>query len=49
MRGSTHHKDIREIEISDKGLKIKEPFRQIIGVLSGNPQIVTYQAVDSSS
>ena len=37
MRGSKHNKDIREFIISDRGMKIGKPFRNIMGILSGNP------------
>ncbi len=39
MRGSAHEKQIREMEITDKGMQVKGPFRQLIGVLSGHPQL----------
>ncbi|ACF14814.1 putative circadian clock protein, KaiC [Chloroherpeton thalassium ATCC 35110] len=38
MRGSIHEKEIREFMIDDKGLHLGKPFRNIIGILSGNPQ-----------
>ena len=37
MRGSKHDKDIREFIISDRGMKIGKPFRNVTGILSGNP------------
>ena len=37
MRGSKHDKDIREFIISDRGMKIGKPFRNVMGILSGNP------------
>ncbi|HEY9788525.1 MAG TPA: circadian clock protein KaiC [Candidatus Obscuribacterales bacterium] len=40
MRGSMHQKEIRELEISDRGARIKGPFRKVVGVLSGNPQFL---------
>lgn len=37
MRGSTHDKDIREYIIDAKGSHIGEPFRNVVGILSGQP------------
>jgi circadian clock protein KaiC len=37
MRGTWHEKNIREYVISHKGMEIKEPFRGIHGILSGDP------------
>lgn len=37
MRGSMHDKDIREFTIDASGMHIKEPFRNISGILSGSP------------
>ena len=37
MRGSTHNKDIREFLISDDGMRLGRPFRNITGILAGNP------------
>ena len=37
MRGSKHNKEIREFIISDRGMKIGKPFRNVTGILSGNP------------
>lgn len=37
MRGSTHEKDIRELVIDNRGMHIGAPFRNIAGILSGNP------------
>ena len=37
MRGSKHTKDIREFIISDRGMRIGKPFRNVTGILSGNP------------
>ncbi len=36
MRGSMHDKDIREFTIDHSGMHIGKPFRNIIGILSGN-------------
>ena len=43
MRGSKHDKEIREFIISDGGMKIGKPFRNVTGILAGNP---TYTDVD---
>ncbi len=37
MRGSMHDKDIREFTIDAEGMKIGKPFRNVSGILSGNP------------
>ncbi|MGF1578687.1 MAG: circadian clock protein KaiC [Gemmataceae bacterium] len=37
MRGSQHDKEIREFTIDSGGMHIGRPFRNITGVLSGNP------------
>ncbi len=37
MRGSMHDKDIREFTIDNRGMHIGRPFRQVTGILSGNP------------
>ena len=37
MRGSRHDKDIREFIISDRGMRIGKPFRNVTGILAGNP------------
>jgi circadian clock protein KaiC len=38
MRGSIHNKDICEFTIDGKGMHIGHPFRNVNGILSGNPQ-----------
>jgi len=37
MRGSPHDKDIREFTIDGEGMHIGKPFREVTGILSGNP------------
>jgi len=37
MRGSMHDKDIREYTIDGTGMHIGKPFRDITGIISGNP------------
>jgi circadian clock protein KaiC len=38
MRGSMHNKDIREFNIDNQGMHIGKPFRNVSGILAGNPQ-----------
>ncbi|NWJ44440.1 MAG: circadian clock protein KaiC [Chloroflexi bacterium] len=37
MRGSAHDKDIREFSIDGSGMHIGKPFRNITGIIAGNP------------
>ena len=37
MRGSGHEKQIKEFSISDRGMAVGEPFRNISGILAGQP------------
>jgi circadian clock protein KaiC len=37
MRGSVHDKEIREFVISNTGLHIGKPFRNVVGILTGMP------------
>ena len=37
MRGSTHEKAIRELVIDNRGMHIGAPFRNVAGILAGNP------------
>ena len=37
MRGSAHEKQIREFTINNQGMQIGAPFRNITGILTGNP------------
>lgn len=37
MRGSRHEKDIREFTIDGSGMHIGKPFRNVAGILAGNP------------
>jgi circadian clock protein KaiC len=41
MRGSMHNKDIREFTIDSKGMHIGNPFRDVTGILAGNPRHVS--------
>lgn len=38
MRGSYHDKEIREFLIDDKGMHVGKAFRNVTGILTGNPQ-----------
>lgn len=38
MRGSDHDKEIREFEITEKGIKVKLPFKKYEGLMSGSPR-----------
>jgi circadian clock protein KaiC len=40
MRGSKHNKDIRELTIDENGMHIGKPFRDVSGIISGNPHLV---------
>lgn len=40
MRGSMHDKDIREFIIDGSGMHIGRPFRNVLGILAGNPTYV---------
>jgi circadian clock protein KaiC len=46
MRGSMHNKDIREFTIDNKGMHIGEAFRNVVGILAGNPQHLTPAEMD---
>ena len=37
MRGSTHHKGIREFTIDGTGMHLGRPFRNVTGILAGTP------------
>jgi circadian clock protein KaiC len=40
MRGSAHDKEIRKFTIDHRGMHIREPFRQVFGILSGHFSLV---------
>src|SRR5205807_5103060 len=40
MRGSPHDSNFREFTIDGRGMHIGEPFRDVSGILTGNPQMV---------
>ena len=37
MRGSAHDREIREFTIDDQGMHVGKPFREVSGILTGNP------------
>jgi circadian clock protein KaiC len=46
MRGSMHDKDIREFTIDHQGMHIGQPFRDVTGILAGNPRQVKTSEID---
>lgn len=46
MRGSIHDKQIREFTIASDGMHIGRPFRNVVGILAGNPVHVTDNELD---
>ena len=46
MRGSKHDKQIREFTIDDRGLHIGNAFRNVSGILAGNPHQVAVGEID---
>ena len=46
MRGSMHDKDIREFRIDGKGMHIGEQFKNVAGVLAGNPVHVAERDIE---
>lgn len=46
MRGSKHNKDIREFLISEKGMTLGRPFRNVIGILAGNTSYIDTDELD---
>ncbi len=49
MRGSAHAKEIREYTIDGKGMHIKNQFRNVAGILAGNPQTVSASEIERVS
>ncbi|MGB6300083.1 MAG: circadian clock protein KaiC [Rivularia sp. (in: cyanobacteria)] len=49
MRGSMHDKQIREFTIDDRGMHIGRSFRNVVGILSGNPMYVDRDEVNRLS
>ncbi|HSE97873.1 MAG TPA: ATPase domain-containing protein, partial [Blastocatellia bacterium] len=46
MRGSMHNKEIREFTIDSRGMHIGDAFRNVVGILAGNPQHLTPAEMD---
>jgi circadian clock protein KaiC len=46
MRGSYHDKQIREFSIDGHGLNVGRPFRQVTGILRGDPQHVSLSEME---
>ncbi len=46
MRGSAHEKDIREFQIDNTGMHLGNPFRNVVGILAGQPVHVPPGEVD---
>jgi circadian clock protein KaiC len=46
MRGSMHNKDIREFTIDNRGMHIGDAFRNVVGILAGNPQHLPPAEID---
>jgi circadian clock protein KaiC len=46
LRGSTHDKKIHEFTIDSSGMHIGAPFRDVTGILSGNPRHVPASELD---
>ena len=49
MRGSRHDKDIREFTIDEHGMHINDSFKNVTGILSGNPKHIPTHDVDRLS
>ncbi len=49
MRGSMHDKDIREFTIDGRGMHIGKPFRNVTGILTGQPVYSTPSEVERIS
>jgi circadian clock protein KaiC len=49
MRGSMHDKNIREFTIDNDGMHIGKPFRNVIGILAGNPRHIVQEEADRLS
>jgi circadian clock protein KaiC len=46
MRGSMHDKDIRRFTIDGEGMHIGEPFKNVTGILTGQPIYTTPSEID---
>ena len=45
MRGSQHDKDIKEFHIDAGGMHLGKPFRNVAGILAGNPTHITQDEI----
>jgi len=45
MRGSRHDKNIREFSIDEKGMHVGKPFRNVSGILAGNPTQISAEDI----
>ena len=45
MRGSIHDKDILEFAIDAEGMHLGKPFRDVTGILAGNPRETSFDSV----
>lgn len=46
MRGSWHEKSIREYKIDNEGMKLGDQFRNVVGILAGNPHNIAVEEVE---
>jgi circadian clock protein KaiC len=46
MRGSKHEKEIRELVIDNQGMHIGAPFRNVAGILAGNPMQIALSEME---
>jgi len=46
MRGSSHDRNIREMQIDGTGMHIGRPFQGVSGILSGRPQHVSHDEIE---
>ncbi|MCU0837110.1 MAG: circadian clock protein KaiC [Rhodospirillales bacterium] len=46
MRGSRHDKDIRELVIDSQGMHVGAPFRNVAGILAGNPMQIAMSEME---
>ncbi|MCF7935354.1 MAG: circadian clock protein KaiC [Synergistales bacterium] len=46
MRGSQHDKDIKEFLIDSQGMHVGEAFRNVVGILAGNPSHTEHEEME---
>ena len=49
MRGSMHDKDIREFTVDGQGMHIGKPFRNVTGILAGQPTYIAPREIERIS